>query len=127
MRYIIEVQAEKLRVIAKFYKNLKRWKCSLQLTYVSRFGEIWEVSCSEIFACGEKRLTTLNYIERINVTKKKVFVFLDPYVSANINSLSYSSETLDDGVGTISKVQATSHVEEHQDNLGFIKITRQHS
>jgi hypothetical protein len=75
------------------------------------------VSCSEIFACGEKRLTTLNYIERINVTKKKVFVFLDPYVSANINSLSYSSETLDDGVGTISKVQATSHVEEHKTTL----------
>jgi hypothetical protein len=38
-----------------------------------------------------------------NVTKKQAVAFLDPFVSANINSLSSSSEALDDDVGTISK------------------------
>jgi hypothetical protein len=40
----------------------------------------------------------------INVTKKQTLAFLDPYVSANINSLSYSSETLDDGVETMTRL-----------------------
>ena len=79
--------------------------------------------------CCEKHTHHIELHININVTKKQALTFLDPYVSANINSLSYSSETLDDDVGTILKVQASSHVEEHQDNahLGLLKIIRQHS
>jgi len=37
------------------------------------------------------------------VTDKQASAFRDPFVPANTNSWSSSSEALDDGVGTISK------------------------